>query len=716
MTSGFQPYRVSEFKTGLYTYLQPWIRPADAFEPLVNAYVNRAIVNKRNGFTQFGNTVNTETLVITGISQAASAVVTAVNYFTPADYGVTMVTFSAVVGMVEINGLTGTVTAASPTTFTVNINSTGFTAYTSGGIATYTLGVGQPIMGIMRYVDESTGMNSLLIATFTNLYLYDPGTGNYNPIALPANFTGNITNFFNWTNWQPTSGSASTIYMTNDKDPVTEWTGSGAATQPALYVDSAHTTTITTCLDLKVYKQRLLYILPTLSSSAVPENQTIIWSAITSPNNVVADVAGNGGSLAAPTGDIIQSAEFIRDVLVVFFTNSTWIFRYTGNDSRPFQWDKVNDSKSTNAPYGSIAYDQRCTSIGQTGFIACDAVNVQRYDIPIIDYYETNMSEQYYGQTFAQRYDNLNQGWMLYVSNETPFPLVGGIAPGSDSALIYNFVENTFATYTFPIPLTCLGIYYNQTGTTWEELIQSWETTRAAWNSFQSQKAAPILLAGDTMGHVWLMDDPEAIVDEQLTIEDEVIATGNGGMTYTGTVANPPIVQGTFSATDGIETFSSTSTGALIGNMGGTGSINFTSGAFILNFAANVASMTPIYGNYLNGTSIIPDIVTTRWNPVLDGGQKVQFGWIDIFYRISSTDANNPISVTLNFYVDNSENIAASRTLTLDGPSNSEFAFKRIYMNLIGEFFQMEIDPDVDAFMQFVGFVIWAKPAGRLTP
>lgn len=630
MTSGFQPFLISEFKTGINTYLQPWIRPADAFEPLVNAYINRGTVNKRAGYTEYGNGLTTEQLIITGISKAASAVVTAVNYFTSADYGVTMVTFSGVAGMTQINGLTGTVTASTSAHFTVNINSSGFSNYTSGGIATYTLLAGQPVMGIMRYVNEATGANSLLAASTTNLYLYDPGSGNYNNITLPANFTGNITNFFNYTNWMPTSSSASTIYMTNNKDPVTLWTGSGAATQPTLYIDSANTTYITTCLDLKVYKQRLLYIRPTLSSSAVPENQTIIWSAISNPPNVVADVAGNGGSLAAPTGDIIQSAEFIRDVLVVFFTNSTWIFRYTGNDTAPFRWDKVNESKSTNAAYGSIAYDERCTSVGATGLIACDGVNVQRYDVPIIDYYETNFSEAYYAQTFAQRYDNLNQGWMLYVSNETPFPLVGGVAPGSDSALIYNFVENTFATYKFSIPLTCLGIFYNQTGTTWASLTQSWESTDQTWNSYSSQKGAPILLAGDVNGNIWFMDNQEAVTDD--------------------------------------------------------------------------------------GTPIVPDIVTTRWNPIMQLGQKIQFGWIDIYYYIASVDPNNPISATLNFYVDNSENIAASRTLTLDGPSSSQFAFKRIYMNLIGEFVQMEIDPDVNSFMQFVGFIIWAKPSGRLTP
>lgn len=550
MATPLQPFLISEFKTAINTYMQPWIRPADAFEPLVNAYVYRGTINKRAGYSQFGNTVPDN----------------------------------------------------------------------------------NPIMGIMRYIDETTGDISLVVATTVNLYLYDPGTGNYNPVTTPPTFTGNITNFFNWTNWQASAGASSLLWMTNNKDAVTNFDGT-AASQPTLYTNAAHTEQISTCLDVEVYKQRLLFIRPTLMVDGV-QNQSIYWSALNNPTNVVTDVAGNGGFLAAPTGDIIQSVEFIRDVLVVFFTNSTWIFRYTGNESAPFRWDKVNNSKSTNAPYGSVAYDERATSIGNTGLIACDGVNVQRYDVPIIDYYETNFSEQYYAQSFSQRYDNLNQSWTLYVSNETPFPLVGGVAPGSDSALVYNFVENTWATYTWSIPLTCLGLFFSQSGTTWADLSSSpsneWENTDEAWNSYSTQKAAPILLAGDTTGHVYFMDNNEEVTD--------------------------------------------------------------------------------------NGTSIVPDIVTTRWNPILKLGQKVQFAYIDIYYYVASVDPNNPIQVTLNFYVDNSNNVAAVRTLTMDGPVNSEFAFKRIYLNLIGEFVQMEIDPDVDSFMQFVGFIIWARPAGRLTP
>lgn len=75
-------------------------------------------------------------LTITGISQAAQASITATHNFTTQDIGVTTVTFHGVKGMTQINTLSGVIQSVTSTTsFTVNINTTGFTSYTSGGIA-----------------------------------------------------------------------------------------------------------------------------------------------------------------------------------------------------------------------------------------------------------------------------------------------------------------------------------------------------------------------------------------------------------------------------------------------------------------------------------------------------------------------------------------------------------------------------------------------------
>jgi len=73
-------------------------------------------------------------LVITGISKAAQAVVTATHSFTTSDIGVTVVAFHGVPGMTQINTLYGTITNVNSTTdFTVNINTSNFTAYSSSG-------------------------------------------------------------------------------------------------------------------------------------------------------------------------------------------------------------------------------------------------------------------------------------------------------------------------------------------------------------------------------------------------------------------------------------------------------------------------------------------------------------------------------------------------------------------------------------------------------
>lgn len=88
-----------------------------------------------NGFTPFqtGDAAlyGVTRFVITGITQAAQAVVTAVNTLVIGD----VVTFSGVVGMTQINQLRGKVVAAAAGNFTVDLNTTGFSAYVSGGEA-----------------------------------------------------------------------------------------------------------------------------------------------------------------------------------------------------------------------------------------------------------------------------------------------------------------------------------------------------------------------------------------------------------------------------------------------------------------------------------------------------------------------------------------------------------------------------------------------------
>jgi hypothetical protein len=75
-------------------------------------------------------------LTITAISKAANASITATHAFTSADIGVTTVTFHGIKGMTQMNTLSGVIQSVTSTTsFTVNINSTAFSTYTSAGYA-----------------------------------------------------------------------------------------------------------------------------------------------------------------------------------------------------------------------------------------------------------------------------------------------------------------------------------------------------------------------------------------------------------------------------------------------------------------------------------------------------------------------------------------------------------------------------------------------------
>ena len=109
-------------------------------------------------------------------------------------------------------------------------------------------------------------------------------------------------------------------------------------------------------------------------------------------------------------------------------------------------------------------------------------------------------------------------------------------------------------------------------------------------------------------------------------------------------------------------------------------------------------------------------ITTTCWIHLMPSGQKTQLRPFNVHYSVASGDPANPIQVTFNFDVDNNAMWLHLAPLTFDGPVGSDYAWKRVYCNLMGEFIRIGIDPSEDAPFQINGFVLWARPAGRLTP
>lgn len=726
--SSYQPFPISEFKTGVFNYLEPWIRPQDAFDPLENAFVYRGTLNKRTGYTLLGSED------VPGKGRMFYRDFLQVGDGTTGPFSGTISNAPLIPGTLTITDGTETFTSNTTEpvgTLTGSLGGTGSITWASGSYSvtfnssvtattpifgSYAFTASRPIMGIKNWVNSLNDQISLIVFDTRRMCIFNEGTQVFDPInsvqdfvglgnggtgpytftlgfinivpntfSLIAGgitatddgignlsgsgvaagstidysngditinfsagnssqfvetykvngdyFSGTFQNFFNVTNWNAPgeyggTDHADCSYITNNVDRITLFDGTHLS-RPIFPITQANKTSftndITTCLDIDVFKNRLLLQRPSIVGKTFPEGPSIRFSAVLNPLNFVADVAGNGGIEEAPTSDWIFASEFLRDQMVVFFRNSTWLFRFTGLANQPFRWDRLNFSKSTDCPYGSIAYDERVTSIGSKGLIACDGVNVQRYDLPIIDFFLNDIDYTFISQCYSLRFDNTNQTWTLYPDLEND-------AGKSNKILVYNFLENTWSKYD--IPLSVIGLYKITSDAVWEDFPDtSWSEADFTWNSYLLQSATPNLLGGSHEGNVYQMDfedtDYDASTDTQVTYDC--------------------------------------------------------------------------------------DITSTLWNPFATIGTMVQFGYIDIYYQCDSE-----ITLDITFYLNGTELPGVQRQVVLKqtdvASPNQLNNWQRIYINVSAQFLQMQINSQSEGNFKILGMILWAKSDGRLVP
>jgi hypothetical protein len=119
---------------------------------------------------------------ITGITKASSAVVTS------STHGLTVgqvVVFASVSGMTEINGNVGLITAQDTNTFTVNIDSTDYTTYSSGGTATsQTMTQVENVLDFQRQGDEAETIDSTNLMSTKKEYIV--GLSGEGTVTIPV--------------------------------------------------------------------------------------------------------------------------------------------------------------------------------------------------------------------------------------------------------------------------------------------------------------------------------------------------------------------------------------------------------------------------------------------------------------------------------------------------------------------------------------------------
>ena len=321
-------------------------------------------------------------------------------------------------------------------------------------------------------------------------------------------FTGDFTNFFVVANYL---GNA---FLTNNIDPPMYYDGSCVKYLNTNLTSKPNTIApydISKCLHVYIYRQRLLLISCTVNGQ--PELNTIYWSEARNPVNFT-----NNEFLPAPTSEIITTISEINSDLIVRFTNSERVFRFTGDAFSPFRWDSTNNMWRCDAAYSAINYDSWFSSVGKPAVVGSDGVNVRRADEIIPDFtLNQRIDEQQpiltidqtsIGQCYGERFDDFKEGWLCYRNFDDDS--ITGVKP-SNSVLAFNYLDNTYAVYTFPF--SCLGFGRVLSDDVWGNAFETWGNANQTWGSYNQNLGALIDLAGDQNGIVYELGDGNTITD-----------------------------------------------------------------------------------------------------------------------------------------------------------------------------------------------------------
>ena len=259
------------------------------------------------------------------------------------------------------------------------------------------------------------------------------------------------------------------------------------------------------------------------------------------------DIIGRGGSIDAATSEVIVSAQFVQNRLIVFFERSTWEIVYTGNEILPFVWQRINTELGCESTFSQVVFDDGIVGIGNRGIHIANPNGVQRIDEKIPDLIGeinnlTQGAERVYGiRDFSRE---------LVIWSFTQFTDTGTFP---NKNLIYNYRNNTFAV--FNSYFTCFGYFQKQAGITWATLpYADWIEWTEPWNAGISQARFTLLIAGNQQGFTHLFEsnnnDASLIITDvtnatlTLTVPDHNLLEGDfirlsnmNGLTFTS--ANP---------------------------------------------------------------------------------------------------------------------------------------------------------------------------------
>lgn len=626
-----QPILIGPYDIGVKQDLKPFMIPDQAFPNLVNAFVFRGRVERKNGYSNLGRLrrvlpQGTVTNVSVGNISAAGAGTFSFTLFGPAaqiipgNVATIVITIGAPISQ-TLTDSTGTGTlvvgGAGPITAgtinyalgTITLTFSG-AAGSSAATLTGSYYPGLPVMGV-RTKEVAATINQEMTIWFDTTYAYQYNTGTTLfeelPSTLPTTWSGNDSQQFWTTNYQRDASNNNLFWATNGVKGLQGYTITAATkavgmvittTDPAPIIQAGDTVylnncdnpsfngamglvtlvagaNITTNIDSSAFAgaaatsgvmvtpnenisgdgirywngttwknynpiinsaqflEGALLIVPYQGrfialntfegtnpnlSDTVNFQQRARWSERLAGESVLVsndaivngwreDIAARGNFADADTLDAIVGCGFIKDQLIVEFENSTWNLVPTGNDAKPFFWQRINNELGAEATFSPVEFDNGLLTFGNVGVHTCNGFEMARIDqvIPSVVF------EVHDSGDGPQRISGIRDFFLESVYWAYPGGNPANTTDGTkkffpNTMLIYNYRNNTFSFWQDQA--TALGYYQSVTGPTWDTLpYKTWDEWTVPWDSGYTQAAFPAICYGNQQGFVEVYDD-----------------------------------------------------------------------------------------------------------------------------------------------------------------------------------------------------------------
>ena len=565
---------------------------------------------------------------ISGIAVGASTTVTINNHgLVVNDY----VWFNEVQGATQINGLTGLVTSiVDVDNFVVNINSTAFSAYTTGGIAQY--------LTSSEASPDADGIR----------YYINGGFVNYAPPYIAFS------------------------------------TAAGAAT--VRYICGANI--------ILAFKSRLIFFGVYTTSSAgdiVFDGGSIVYSSLGSPFYTTlvpqngqssagafyfSPVGVYGGFISLNANENITSASLWLESVLIDFQSFKIRLLSTPSATSPFLYEYISSEYGGLNKTSALPFNNGTIGISPRGFLITNTAGCLRIDDDIPDMiYAISLQNNAYSRVIMQRD---YQRELVYFT----FPNARNTNIFPDTSLVFNYHDNTWAQ--FFESFCCYGPLLNTTSVTWASLTSPWYTYTQSWNSFGLGQQNLYYVGGNQQGFVLERDSQSgtaaanslaiaAINGSTLTVENHnleaaAVISISGCIGITSLNGGSYIVQSIISNSQ--FTINATATGTYLG--GGLIAVqdNFVIGTKAFNFGfpdAKTISMNTVR-------------IMTNLNPEGVGDYSV--------LSFANMDTSQPVNVATPSY---SPLVLGSMTTAPDAASGfneeqgmQQYAWKRTSVNTAG--------------------------------